>query len=41
MLQFIDSHFTALICLAYTGIAAWLANRLLVAVVASNVTNKF
>jgi hypothetical protein len=40
-MEFIEAHFAAFLCLAYTGIAAWLVNKLLIAVSISNTTRKF
>jgi hypothetical protein len=40
-MTFIDTHFTALICLAYTGIGAWLINRIVVAVVTAAAASNF
>ncbi len=40
-MEFIDAHFTALLCLAYTGIAAWLVNRLFITITVYDTARKF
>lgn len=40
-MEFIDNHFTAFMCLAYTGIVAWFGNKVLTAVVSVNAADAF